>query len=62
MGSMLQAMGGPGLKIWTVPSLVRMLYVEVFCAPIQLKKSYPYTRNNCQDLSQACTTYGPRPT
>jgi len=28
-----------------------MLYVEVFCAPIQLKKSYVYTRINCQDLS-----------
>jgi len=28
-----------------------MLYVEVFCASTQLKKSYPYTRNNCQDLS-----------
>jgi len=27
-----------------------MLYVEVFCAPTQLKKSYPYTCNNCQDL------------
>jgi len=27
-----------------------MLYVEVFCAPIQLKKN-PYTRNNYQDLS-----------
>jgi len=28
-----------------------MIYVEVFCAPIQLKKSYPYTRNNGQDPS-----------
>jgi len=28
-----------------------MLYVEVFRAPTQLKKSLPYTRNNYQDLS-----------
>jgi len=28
-----------------------MLHVEVFCAPTQPKKSYLYTRNNCQDLS-----------
>jgi len=28
-----------------------MLYVEVFSAPSQPKKSYAYTRNNCEDLS-----------
>jgi len=30
---------------------VWILYVEIFCAQIQLKKSYPHTSNNCQDLS-----------
>jgi len=29
-----------------------MLYVEVFCAPTQLKKSYPYTRNNLSVLQK----------
>jgi len=26
-------------------------YVENFMCPNTTKKSYPYTRNNCQDLS-----------
>jgi len=30
---------------------MNVIYMAVICAPTQLKKSYPYTRNNCQDLS-----------
>jgi len=38
-----------------------MLYVEVFCAPIQLKKDYRYTRNNCLDLNVLQKVLQPRP-